>query len=82
MAIDMAIDALEVAHIKGKWWNLQTHVYTCSECGKRIHAARCPAENYCSNCGADMRESRDEWWKKDDEKREKDIAEGKLRLWP
>lgn len=81
-AIDMAVDALEVAHVKGAWLKHITNAWDCSECGRRIYSASCPGENYCAACGADMRASRALWRKQEDEKREKDIAEGKLRSWP
>lgn len=61
------IDAVSVVH--GEWiedyngngWN-DYWDYTCSNCGKRYEradAVLCKA-NYCPNCGAKMREVRDE----------------------
>ncbi len=50
-AIDLAIKALE-ERPQGEW-KLYGMIYYCSECG---HACGESGDNFCGNCGADMRE--------------------------
>ena len=54
------VDAVEVVH--GRWGEYEVfkgaaslNGYPCSACGKRVSAKT----NYCPNCGADMRERKD-----------------------
>ena len=54
------MDAVEVVH--GRWGEYEVfkgaaslNGYPCSACGKRVSAKT----NYCPNCGADMRERKD-----------------------
>lgn len=48
---------------KGRWIEHNPHkwglgvVFECSECGEKTD---CEPSNYCPNCGADMRENKDE----------------------
>ena len=52
-------DAPTVApeRMRGKWkMDLKRHVFVCSVCG----AWQVFNSNYCSNCGADMREVKDD----------------------
>jgi ribosomal protein L37E len=34
--------------------------YYCSNCGRRKYEEHKPLDNFCSNCGADMRGEKDE----------------------
>ena len=57
-------DAVEVVH--GRWVDHMVRDWRCSECGEKIHKVRSvdgycydDKPNYCPNCGADMRERKD-----------------------
>ena len=66
-AIFPALNNLPVADVqevvRGEWETvyddfMKSHYDTCSCCGKEYFGARC--FNFCPNCGADMRESKQE----------------------
>ena len=51
------VDAVEVVH--GRWIHDINNLYGCSECGERETMSPKKLKNYCPNCGADMRERKD-----------------------
>ena len=45
--------------VRGKWENKGCDVWRCSQCGYGIMPWNA-GQNFCPNCGADMRETNDE----------------------